>query len=204
MFVTNCKASYAPSDDRLSVSGYIRQMVDAEDWRNMSVPDPNGDILPWYNCTSFSSSRQKGVVAQSSTEAEYIAGVETVKMMQHSDEKWSTINLWSNPNVPELFVDNSSMINIAHNWKVSKLTRHISIRFHHIRSRVKQNYLIIRKIHTDHNISDMTTKNLHRPPLEKHRDKIMIGTSEPDHESISGRKRPSRSTSESSKHQKLG
>jgi len=87
IFITCCDASYAPDEDRLSVSGWIRQMVDRSDWDSRKKDPNNLDVLPLFNCTSFGSRRQKGVVALSSTEAEYIAGADTVRIMEHSEMK---------------------------------------------------------------------------------------------------------------------
>ena len=70
IFITSCDASYAGNEDHISVSGWTRQMVDLTDWNNHIVKeDGNVDMLPNFNCTSYSSHRQKGVIATSSTEA---------------------------------------------------------------------------------------------------------------------------------------
>lgn len=178
LFVTSCDASYASDEDRLSISGWIRQMVDADDWenRNINLDDPN------FNCISYSSKRQKGIVATSSTEAEYIAGAECYKMIKHSVMKWEALGFaMVKPSL--LYVDNSAMITIIDDWKLSERSRHIDIRFHHIRIGVVSGDLKMVKIHTDANTSDMTTKSLAREPLERHRGKLMIGDIHPLYQS---------------------
>ena len=119
IFITSCDASYAGNEDRISVSGWTRQMVDLTDWNNHIVKeDGNVDMLPNFNCTSYSSHRQKGVIATSSTEAEYIAGADTVKMIEHSDQKWNALRF---PSVSGsiVYVDNTSMIRIADDWRIN-------------------------------------------------------------------------------------
>jgi hypothetical protein len=174
IFITSCDASYAANEDRVSVSGWTRQMVDMEDWKNRIVVEENEDILPYFNCTSYSSHRQKGIVATSSTEAEYIAGADTVKMVEHSDQKFVALGF---PSVEgsNIYVDNTSMMKIAEEWKVNDRTRHIDIRFHHIRISVIKKRIFLMKVDGKFNTSDMMTKSLHGPLHERHRSKLMVG-----------------------------
>jgi len=160
------------------------------DWNNHIVKeDGNVDMLPNFNCTSYSSHRQKGVIATSSTEAEYIAGADTVKMIEHSDQKWNALRF---PSVSGsiVYVDNTSMIRIADDWRINDRTRHIDIRFHHIRIAVIKKRVFLKKVDGKYNTSDLMTKSLYYSH-ERHRSKLMIGKIS-DTEKHFGRTRMSR------------
>ena len=73
------------------------------------------------------------------------------------------------------------MMSIADDWKLSDRTRHIDIRYHHIRIGVVEGKRITKKVHTDNNTSDMMTKGLDHMKHNFHRCKLMAGVDHPDY-----------------------
>jgi hypothetical protein len=179
MYINSSDANYAADEDKVSMGGFTRQMVDSQEWLSR-IKDPNDlDVLPFYNCTAYGSRRQR-LLAQSSTEAEYITGADTVKVMRASSQKWEALGFES-MKPEELYVDNTAMMRIAEDWKLTDRTRHIDIRYHHIRFHVVKGEIVMMKVDTTTNISDMFTKCLDQRTLERHRGKIMIGNVNPNY-----------------------
>ena len=187
-------ASYAADEDKVSTSGSVTFLVDEDDW-NISCEYLRHhpeiiDILPKFNCVAFHSARQKGVLATSSFEAEYVAAADKVKKMKHSLMKWQSLGF--NVQLPQLlFTDNSAVLDIAGDWKVSDRTRHIDIRFHHVRLATKLGEVKILKVDTKANTADMLTKSLDVITFEKFRDHLEYGTYHPEYKP-KRRRRPSR------------
>ena len=180
MFIHSVDAAHAADEDKVSTSGSTSQMVDADDWENRVVDPDDIDILPDGNCTAYSSTRQKGVLATSSTEAEYVAAADKVKKIKHSSMKWQALGFKAY--LPErLYTDNSAIIDIAGEWKLSDRTRHIDIRYHHIRVAIHNGEIQLLKVDTKANISDMLTKCLDTELFERFRDKLEAGTYHPDY-----------------------
>jgi hypothetical protein len=94
--------------------------------------------------------------------------------------KWKALG-FDVPRPTELYVDNTAMMSIAEDWKLSDRTRHIDIRFHHIRIGVVEGNRIIKKVHTDYNTSDMMTKGLDLKKQDIHCSKLMAGVDHPDY-----------------------
>ena len=54
-------------------------------------------------------------------------------------------------------------------------TKHIDVRAHFIRDCVKSNWIIVKKVKTENNVSDIMTKNCDVATVEKHNEKILEG-----------------------------
>ena len=180
MFINSCDAGFAADEDKVSITGYCRQMVDANQWQARVLRPDNLDLLPSYNCVAFCSRRQKSNIAQSSFEAEYITSSDATKMIKGSSQKWESLG-FEVIKPEELYVDASSIIDVANDWKVSERTRHVDIRYHNTRSAIVRGEIILKKIDTSTNVSDMFTKCLDQKTFEKHRDKLMIGEVHPEY-----------------------
>jgi len=106
---------------------------------------------------SWKASLQK-VVTLSTTEAKYIALTESVKE-----------SLWLEGIAKELKIqnevitvqcDSQSAIDLSKNFVHHKRTKHIDIKLHFVKEVIGQGSVIVKKISTDHNPSDMITKVL--------------------------------------------
>ena len=64
-----------------------------------------------------------------------------------------------------LYSDRQSVIHIANNLSFHSKTKHIQLRYHFIRSVLKNGQLKLEKIHTSQNLVDMLTKVVTREKL---------------------------------------
>lgn len=131
-------ADYASEiDERRSCSGYVLML--------------SGAAVSWL-------SKRQPIVAQSSTEAEYIALSETVKEVLWARKIISEIEgaPFTTPTI--VFGDNTSAIKLAKNDAFSQRTKHIDVRYHHIRQQVKDGIIILKHAGTESMIADVLTK----------------------------------------------
>jgi hypothetical protein len=109
-------------------------------------------------------SRKQKLVAQSSTEAEYVAGAlatnEALWLRQILQE------LGEGPSTPTtLCVDNQAAIALAKNPVSHKQTKHIAIRYHHMQHHFESGDIAPKYVPTDKQVADALTKGL---PHTKH------------------------------------
>ena len=135
-------------DDSKSQSGYVFIM--------------NRGAISW-------KSSKQDVVAQSTTESEYVAASEAAKeavWMKKFIEELGVVPSIQDP--LEIFCDNEGAIALAKEPRSHKRTRHIHRRFHYIRNEVERGEICIRKVHTDQNLADPFTKPLQPAKHEGH------------------------------------
>jgi hypothetical protein len=126
----------------------------------------NRDVMNWY-------SKKQRAVALSSTESEYIALSEAVKEA-----------LWYRSWVREvlgydtratIYCDNIAAIYLSRNDAIHDRSKHIRIRYHHVRDEVKvQKSVELKHIHTQLQQADILTKSLGRVILERLREKLLV------------------------------
>nr|GEW68626.1 hypothetical protein [Tanacetum cinerariifolium] len=102
--------------------------------------------------------KKQTVVANPSTEAEYVAAFnccEQVLWIQNSmlDYGYNFMNT-------KIFIDNESTICIVKNPVFHSKTKHIKIRHHFIKDSYEKRLIQVIKIHTDHNVVDLSQKHL--------------------------------------------
>ena len=78
-----------------------------------------------------------------------------------------------------IYEDNEGAIVLAKNQQVSMRTKHIDVRAHFIRDCIK-NWIEIKKVMTNNNVSDIMTKNCDVTTFLKHIEKILEGKIECD------------------------
>ena len=142
-----CDSDYGGSDDRCSISGYCFQL------------NKNGPLISW-------KSKKQNNVALSSCEAEYIALTSAIQEanflrqlfadMQGSDKKQLMIN-----------VDNQAAISLAKNPVYHQRSKHIDIKYHYIRSEVKNNKVLLKYVPSELNLADIFTKPVSSSKLNK-------------------------------------
>ena len=132
-------------DDSRSQSGYVFIL--------------NGGAVSW-------KSSKQSVVAQSTTESEYIAASEAAREAAWMKKFIKELGVVPSIQDPiEIFCDNEGAIAQAKEPRAHQKTRHILRRFNYIRDVVNVGDISIRKVHTDQNLVDPFTKPL---PLDKH------------------------------------
>lgn len=154
-------SAYANSSGKRSTSGHIFML--------------NESPVSW-------SSRKQSVVAQSTTESEYISLSEAVKQaiwirhflfsvnkqrVYHGNDESSTPIL--------LFEDNQGAIRLTENPIDHPKTKHIAVRYHAIRDGVSRGEICVRYKQTSEMIADGLTKAANRTVLEKFLSMTNIG-----------------------------
>jgi hypothetical protein len=141
--------------DQLEITAYSDS-----DWAGDKLDRKSytGSLVLLNNVPVIWNSKKQSIVATSSTEAEYIAASETVKDMLYVYNLLTEITPVSTP--MSLFVDNSGSICISEKNLNNQRTKHIDVRYHHIRDWVQSKVVQIEKIGTIDNTADIFTKPL--------------------------------------------
>jgi hypothetical protein len=141
----------ADPDSRRSIRGYLMAL--------------NCGPISWKSC------RQGGVTI-SSSEAEFVAA-------SHAAQDNICLRSLGIPQTKhtELWEDNAACILMSKNPVACDRQRHVDVKFHFLRERVRLGVLRLLKCHVPHNVADTFTKSLPRPAFHQHREK-MWGTRE--------------------------
>jgi len=122
----------------------------------------NGGAVSW-------KSSKRETVADSTTEAEYIAASEAAKEGVWIRKFLIEFGVFPSASSPlDLNCDNSGAIAQAKEPRNHQKSKHVMRRFHLIGEFIDRGEIKICKIHTDLNISDPLTKPLPQPKYERH------------------------------------
>lgn len=118
-----------------------------------------GGAINWH-------SKRQEIVAVSSTEAEYIALSTTAKEMLYLNQfMFELTHAKIEPS--KIYVDNTSSINLAKNAAYHDRTKHIDVRYHHLRDNIEKRKIEIEFVSTNENIADALTKSLNGPKTKQ-------------------------------------
>src|SRR6187551_3903992 len=150
-------------EEELIVKGYTDAsfQTDPDDSKSQSgfVFTINGGAVSW-------KSSKQDTVADSTTEAEYIAASEAEKEGVWMRKLLIELGVFPNASSPlELYCDNNGAITQAKEPRNHQKNKYVLRKFHLIREFVKRGEIKICKIHTDLNVADPLTK---APPQPKH------------------------------------
>ena len=153
-------------EEELVVRGYADAsfQTDRDDCRSQSgfVYVMNGGAVSWM-------SSKLDTVADSTTEAEYIAACEAAKEGVWIRHFLDDLGIFPASVKPlDLYCDNSGAIAQAKEPRNHHKVRHIDRKYHLIRKIVKNGDVELCKIHTDANVADPLTKPLPQPKHEGH------------------------------------
>jgi hypothetical protein len=140
-----CDASYAECVlTRKSITGYVI-MVDDE-------------VVDW-------KSKKQAVVAQSSTEAEYISLAMLVNRLRVTRKmrEWMVGEEGTYP----VYEDNQACIKMAEGDGITKRAKHIDVRYHVTREAIENGEIRLEYVKTEDQVADALTKNLGRIKFKK-------------------------------------
>ena len=159
-------------DEELVVKGYSDASFDTDpdDSRSQSgyVFTLNGGAVSW-------KSSKQGSVADSTTEAEYMAASEAAKEGVWIKKFITELGVVPSVLGPmELYCDNSGAIIQAKEPRSHQKVKHIHRKYHLIREYVEDGIVELSKIHTDLNVADPFTKPLPLAKHDRHREAIGV------------------------------
>ncbi len=156
------KYLYNTRNKNILFSGQLVSLVgySDSDWAGdpTNMTSTSGYVLFLANAPILWQSKLQPIVALSSTEAEYIAlsttAQETIWL------KTLLRELGYQMRIPTtLFCDNQGAIQLTKNGNQRKRTRHVGIKYHHVRNLEEIGEIIVSKMHTSNMIADILTKN---------------------------------------------
>lgn len=152
----------------IKISNVVEGYSDS-DWAGDRVDrkSTSGYIFKVFDCTISWASRKQATVALSSTEAEYVALSLAVSEACWLRYLMKDLQFENEYMCVKLFADNQSAIKVCKNPEFHKRLKHVDIKFHFIRDKVKENIIDIEYLSTDKQIADMFTKPLGRTILNK-------------------------------------
>ena len=139
----------------------------------------SGWIVFYAGCPIIWASKLQGMVALSTTEAEYIALSQSLRdvlpimdLMTEFEQRGFKV-MCTEPYVYcKAFEDNSGALELARLPKLRPRSKHININYHHFREHVRKGLVKIFPIGTDHQVADILTKNVPQNVFVRHRVKM--------------------------------
>ena len=154
-------AGYADADwandlsDRSSTSGYVFKL--------------SGGAISW------SSKKQKSI-AQSSAEAEYIAGAHAAKEVIWLRRLLSEIG-FPDHDATTILMDSQSAMAIAKNPQYHDRMKHIDVKYHFLRRKIEEEEIELEYVPTGEQVADTLTKGLNREKHFKFAKEMAVGCS---------------------------
>ncbi|KAJ9547882.1 hypothetical protein OSB04_020425 [Centaurea solstitialis] len=161
---------FGGSEDEISVTGYSDAsfQTDRDDFRSQSgyVFTLNGGAISW-------KSSKQDTIADSTTEAEYIAACDAAKEAVWLRNFLSDLRVVASISRPiDIFCDNSGAVAQAKEPREHHKSRHVLRKYHLIREIIGRGDVRICKIPTEDNVADPLTKPLARAKHEAHANSI--------------------------------
>lgn len=130
----------------------------------------SGYVFKVFNCTVSWASRKQSTVSLSSTEAEYVALSVCV-----SEACWLRYLMYDLKIKPDyvavlIHADNQSAIRVSRNPEFHKRLKHVDIRFHFVRDKIKENIVVLKYLNTSDQQADICTKPLGLTLFKKFRE----------------------------------
>ncbi|KAJ9560437.1 hypothetical protein OSB04_005597 [Centaurea solstitialis] len=161
---------FGGSEDEISVNGYSDAsfQTDRDDFRSQSgyVFTLNGGAISW-------KSSKQDTIADSTTEAEYIAAFDAAKEAVWLRNFLSDLRVVAIISRPiDIFCDNSGAVAQAKEPREHHKSRHVLRKYHLIREIIGRGDVKVCKIPTEENVADPLTKPLARVKHEAHANSI--------------------------------
>ncbi|KAJ9542042.1 hypothetical protein OSB04_028548 [Centaurea solstitialis] len=170
MYAMLCTRPDVAYSDEISVTGYSDAsfQTDRDDFRSQSgyVFTLNGGAISW-------KSSKQDTIADSTTEAEYIAASDAAKEAVWLRNFLSDLRVVASVSRPiDIFCDNSGAVAQAKEPREHHKSRHVLRKYHLIREIIGRGDVKICKIPTEENVTDPLTKPVARVKHEAHANSI--------------------------------
>lgn len=141
----------------VAITGY----ADA-DWAGDSTDRKSftGYTFMWGGSAFSWTSRKQKSVALSSTEAEYMALSEAAKEAIYLSKLIGEMNLYFKLDCVTMHGDNVGALNLVKNPVYHARSKHIDVKYHHVRNCYENNLINLKYCPTNEMIADILTKNL--------------------------------------------
>ncbi|XP_058986346.1 uncharacterized protein LOC131806348 [Musca domestica] len=126
----------------------------------------SGSVFFIGNCVISWESKKQDIVALSSTEAEYVSTSNASKEAVYLSRLLHELGFLQENCVP-INVDNQGALQLAYNPVHHKRTKHVDIKYHHIRDLIKSNTIKLVYCPTNDMVADIFTKNLAKSKHQK-------------------------------------
>jgi len=131
----------------------------------------SGFLIMMGNTPTSWFSKLQHCVSTSTTEAEYYSLSECAKHTLWYRNFLNELNIKSN-NIT-IYVDNKATIYNSENQSINPKSKHIDIRYHHVRDLVNKQLIKLKYIKSKDNLADGFTKYLNNTLMNKFRDSIL-------------------------------
>ena len=131
-----------------------------------------GYCVYFLGCLIAWKSRSQKNVTLSSSEAEYVAISEICCEIMFIKMILAFLNVEIEKPI-KVFCDNVGAIYMSNNAKAGARTKHIDVRYHHVREYVVDGVVDIIFVRSEENDADIFTKNVGKKPFVKHTEKFM-------------------------------
>ncbi|KAK8694673.1 hypothetical protein V6N13_072220 [Hibiscus sabdariffa] len=171
------KKGFLPMRHGISLSKEMCPSTPQERERMSQIPYASaiGSIMSLDSSQKHPKSSKQDTVADSTTEAEYIAASEAAKEAVWIKKFISELGVVpSISDAVELYCDNNAAIVQAKEPKSHQSSKHILRRFHLLREIIDRADVEIYKVHTDENIVDPLTKPLAQQKHDRHTESLSI------------------------------
>ena len=150
------------------------------DWGGCPVQrkSTSGYVFTMSNAAVCWKSKKQGCIAQSSSEAKYIALATAVKESVWLTKLLNIVTPFHYKKSPRIYVDNQGSISIAKKNTSATRTKHIDIQYHFARDCLEKGLYQIAYIPTAEMIADILTKPLSRLLFQKFREKLGLVTTQ--------------------------
>ncbi|KAG5461627.1 MAG: hypothetical protein BJ554DRAFT_6149 [Olpidium bornovanus] len=127
----------------------------------------NGSPISWW------SARQK-CIATSSFETEFVSGLMAAQEVRLIRSILMEIDETAIKEVTKMYIDNNGAMELAKNDKTSKKSKHIDIRYHHLRQCVTDKEIAVERVASVENPADMFTKPLDKVKFAKFKEMVGV------------------------------
>ena len=138
----------------------------------VSVMSRTGYVIRYMGCSILWVSKIQTEIALSTTEAEYIALLQSMRdvipMTNLIEELNKVLKIEGQKPVVrcKVFEDNNGALELANAPKMRPRTKHIALKYHHFRKAVRDQKVNIVAVDTKQQIADIFTKPLYKPLFE--------------------------------------